>query len=128
MLPVFGIILSILITEVTTCHFVCKVLKTYSFNSHYHAYHVKQVAERPVPIMICGQENFLDHHIPSLYSVSDFDLTSEVPPTRILIAVQYIQLVFEPFHDYSPYLHQVGHSHNVMVGLSRQLHNGVTSH
>ena len=73
LLPAFGVIVSLLITEVNKCHFVCEVLTTTSFNLHYHAYEVGRQTETPNPIVICCQTDFLDHHVLALYHTSDAD-------------------------------------------------------
>ena len=72
-MPVFGEIISILVTDVTKCHFVCKVLLTEPFNPHYHAYEVERHTF-PKPITVCSQLDFLDHHVLALYHVSNLNL------------------------------------------------------
>lgn len=73
LLPYFGRIISILIDQVTNCHFVCELLITKTFNSHYHAYEV-QAEEKPTPIVICTQKDFVDPHVLALYHVSHLKL------------------------------------------------------
>ena len=72
-MPVFGEIISILITEVTRCHFVCELFTTDSFNPHFHAYEVRRHG-LPIPIVICSQQDFVDHHVLALYHVSNLEL------------------------------------------------------
>ena len=73
LLPVFGRIISILIEQVTKCYFVCEVLTTETFNPHFHAYEV-QAQEKPTPLVICTQNDFIDHHVLALYHVSQLEL------------------------------------------------------
>lgn len=62
LLPVFGNILDILIVDVSQCYFVCELLATESFNTHYHSYEVRKQTQ-PIPLVICKQSDFIDHHI-----------------------------------------------------------------
>ena len=75
LLPVFGKILTIVMIDVTQCYFVCELLITDCFNSHYHAYEVSKHIT-PTPIVICRQTDFIDHHVLGLYHVSSLNLIS----------------------------------------------------
>ena len=72
-MPVFGEIISIVITEYTKCHFVCELFETKCFNPHYHAFEVRKHTV-PIPVMICSQLDFLDHHVLAVYHVSNLSL------------------------------------------------------
>ena len=75
LLPVFGKIIDIVIVSVTDCYFVCELLITDSFNSHYHAYEVRQ-QRQPTHLVICKQCDLIDHHILGMYHVSTFTFVS----------------------------------------------------
>ena len=75
LLPVFGKIIDVLIVSVTDCYFVCELLVTASFNSHYHAYETRQ-QRQPTQLVICKQQDLIDHHILGTYHVSNFTFVS----------------------------------------------------
>ena len=75
LLPIFGQILAIVMLNVDQCYFVCEILATDSFNSHYHAYEIRK-QEFPTPIIVCHQSAFIDHHVLSLDHVSSFNFVS----------------------------------------------------
>lgn len=75
LLPVFGRILAIIMQDVTQCYFICEILITDCFNSHYHAYEVRK-QKLPTPIIICHQSTFVDHHVLGLYHVSSLSFVS----------------------------------------------------
>ncbi len=75
LLPTFGRIQSILITDMNKCYFVCELLHTICFNSHYHAYEVS-IQAMPMSIVIRTQNEFVDHHILSLYHISNLNFIS----------------------------------------------------
>ena len=52
--------------DVTECYFVCEILITDCFNHHYHAYEVRK-QEDPIPIVVCRQSDFINHHVLGLY-------------------------------------------------------------
>lgn len=75
LLPVFGRILAIIMHDVTQYFFVCEVLITDCFNSHYHAYEVRK-HNLSTPIIICRQSTFVDHHVLGLYHISPLSFVS----------------------------------------------------
>ena len=72
LLPIFGQIDSIVFVS-NSCHFVCEILITDTYNSHYHAYEVSHNLSH-TPIIICQQSSFIDHHVLALYHISSLHL------------------------------------------------------
>ena len=71
LLPVFGKIDSIVFIN-NEYHFVCEILVTNTYNSHYHAFEVSHHSSH-IPITICKQSSFVDYHVLALYHVSSLD-------------------------------------------------------
>lgn len=69
-LPTFGIIIDILITEADNPYFVCEVLYTEEFSVHLHSFVVTR--EKPIPISFCTPDELADHHTLGLYSLRLF--------------------------------------------------------
>ena len=65
LLPIFGKIEHILFIR-NEWQFVCQLLNTDTYNSHYHAYEVSYHSTH-TPIIICQQSSFVDYHVLALY-------------------------------------------------------------
>ena len=65
LLPEFGIIHDVIISDVHEPFFVCEILTTECFYSHYHAYEV--VRQSPPVFHICMQSELYDYSVLSLY-------------------------------------------------------------
>ena len=64
--PVFGLISSIIVLEVDDYYFVCEVLITQCFCSHYHAFEITH--HKSPSFVFVKQTSLIDHAILSLYS------------------------------------------------------------
>lgn len=68
LLPLFGIIADILCRCADHYYFVCNVLRTECFSSHFHAYKVSKTKE----YVLCTHSDLVDHHVLGLYSLSSY--------------------------------------------------------
>ena len=68
LLPLFGIITDIVVHHADHVYFVCNVLHTECFNSHFHAYEVSKTKDYD----FCTHSDLIDHHVLSLYSLSSY--------------------------------------------------------
>lgn len=65
LLPVFGVIIDIIVHQ-AQYHFVCNVLHTECYNSHFHAY---EVSKGSTEYTICTHSELVDHHVLSRYNL-----------------------------------------------------------
>lgn len=63
-LPTFGHIIDIILTDVDVCTFVCEVLHSEGFVEHFHAYEV--TCPKPIPIVFCKKNDLSDYHVLSI--------------------------------------------------------------
>ena len=72
-LPTFGIIMDIILTDFDNVHFVCEALTTDEFSDHLHSFIVKR--EKPTPLVICKQDELADYHPLGVYELCVFITT-----------------------------------------------------
>ena len=82
LVPVFGEIKDIIVDEQHSCYFVCDVLETCQFVSHFHAYEVSPSS--PLIYRACRPSDLYDHTVLSKYTIS---------------SVHYIPLKYQIFHN-----------------------------
>ena len=99
LLPIFGQILAIVMLNVNQCYFVCEILATDSFNSHYHSYEVRK-QEFPTPVIVCRHSALIDHHVLSLYHVSTFNFISLKYYIPENIEQQYLSYFLQCYYCY----------------------------
>lgn len=66
-LPIFGIIINILLIKSDEQYFVCEVLDTEKFSSHFHSFVAKRT--KPIPIVFCKPDDLSDYHTLGRYSL-----------------------------------------------------------
>ena len=79
-LPIFGIIINILLIKPAEPYFVCEVLDTEKFSSHFHSFVVQRT--KPIPIVFCKPDDLSDYHTLGLYSLR---LSHETVTTHYIV-------------------------------------------
>ena len=87
LLPVFGVIIDIIVHQ-AQYHFVCNVLHTECYNSHFHAY---QVSKGSTEYTICTHSELVDHLVLSRYNLPTSP--SQFIPLKYHI-IEHIAIVF----------------------------------
>ena len=67
MMPIFGIIKDIVV-HCADYFFVCNMLHTECFSSHFHAYEVSKTND----YILCTHSDLADHHVLDLYHLSSY--------------------------------------------------------
>ena len=75
-LPIFGMIINILLIEP---YFVCELLQTEEFSTHFHSFAVQR--DKPIPVAFCKPDELSDHHTLGLYSLR---LNQDTVPTHYI--------------------------------------------
>lgn len=79
-LPIFGMIINILLIESDEPYFVCEVLDTEEFSSHFHSFIVQRT--KPIPIVFCKPGDLSDYHTIGMYSLR---LSHETVTTHYIV-------------------------------------------
>ena len=70
-IPIFGCVIDVLLTDVDNCLFVCEELQSEEFVEHFHAYKVNREIADAIPLVICKHKEFSDYHVLGLYKHDD---------------------------------------------------------
>lgn len=76
-LPIFGMIINILLIK---SYFVCELLHTEEFYTHFHSFIVQR--DKPIPIVFCKPDRLSDHHTLGLYGLR---LNQDTVPTHYIV-------------------------------------------
>ena len=66
-LPTFGVIINVLLIKPDEPYFVCELLQTEKYSTHFHSFIIQR--DKPIPIVFCKPDELCDHHTLGLYSL-----------------------------------------------------------
>ena len=79
-LPIFGVIINILLIKPDEPYFVCELLQTEEFSTHFHSFVMKR--DTPIPIVFCKPHKLSDHHTLGMYNLR---LNQDTVPTHYIV-------------------------------------------
>ena len=57
-LPIFGVIINILLIKLDELYFVCELLQTEEFSTHFHSFVMQR--DKPIPVVFCKPDKLSD--------------------------------------------------------------------